>query len=77
MAHRGASRTTSADTDVCRGIEGLVNAPREYLKRREAEELQDVQAESKRLRAALLAESKHRSGGSRKTLGLVRKVRYS
>ncbi len=77
MAHRGASRTTCADDDVSRGIEGLVNAPREYLKRREAEELHDIQAETKRLRAALLAETKHRSGGSRKTLGLVRRVRYS
>lgn len=77
MAHRRASDTTCANTDVSRGIEGLVKAPREYLKRREAEELRDIQAETKRLRAELLAETKHRSSGSRKAFGLVRKVRYS
>lgn len=77
MGHRGASWTSCADTDVRRNIDELVNAPREYLKRREAEELRDIQAETRRLRAALLAESRHRPGGHRKATGFVRRVRFS
>lgn len=77
MGHRGASRTTCADSDVRRSIDELVNAPREYLKRREAEELREVQAETRKLRAALLAETHHRSGGHRRTTGFARRVRFS
>jgi hypothetical protein len=80
MGHRGVSWTSCADPDVRRNIDQLVNTPREYLKRREAEELRDIQAETRELRAALLAESHrhhHRRGGRRGTTGFVRRVRFS
>jgi hypothetical protein len=74
MGHTGANRIPSADAEVEQSIHELLEAPRQYLERRKAEELRDIQDETRRRQAAAVAQRHSRSTGGRKVMALVRKA---
>jgi hypothetical protein len=74
MGQTAASQASSVDADVERGIRGLLGDPQAYLKRREAEELQDIQDEVRQRRAVLSAERERHSTLGDKFVGFVRRA---